>query len=58
MFESSQNVLLKPTESWREALLDSRVMELFFTVSPAPTPAHREATEGCLGKASFYISLK
>ncbi|XP_026972524.1 exportin-4 isoform X6 [Sagmatias obliquidens] len=32
MFESSQNVLLKPTESWREALLDSRVMELFFTV--------------------------
>ncbi|KAI4565458.1 hypothetical protein MJT46_019746 [Ovis ammon polii x Ovis aries] len=29
---SSQNVLLKPTESWREALLDSRVMELFFTV--------------------------
>uniref|UniRef100_A0A8C9GTD3 Exportin-4 n=1 Tax=Piliocolobus tephrosceles TaxID=591936 RepID=A0A8C9GTD3_9PRIM len=32
MFESSQNVLLKPTESWRETLLDSRVMELFFTV--------------------------
>jgi hypothetical protein len=33
MFESSQNVLLKPTETWRETLLDSRVMELFFTVS-------------------------
>lgn len=33
MFESSQNVMLKPTESWRETLLDSRVMELFFTVS-------------------------
>ncbi|KAM6317028.1 exportin-4 isoform 2-T2 [Aegotheles albertisi] len=32
MFESSQNVMLKPTESWRETLLDSRVMELFFTV--------------------------
>lgn len=32
MFESSQNVLLKPTESWRETLLDSRVMDLFFTV--------------------------
>uniref|UniRef100_A0A2K6GH83 Exportin-4 n=1 Tax=Propithecus coquereli TaxID=379532 RepID=A0A2K6GH83_PROCO len=32
MFESSQNVVLKPTESWRETLLDSRVMELFFTV--------------------------
>lgn len=35
MFESSQNVLLKPTESWRETLLDRRVMELFFTVSVA-----------------------
>lgn len=33
MFESSQNVLLKPTESWRATLLDGRVMELFFTVS-------------------------
>ncbi|XP_029458385.1 exportin-4 isoform X6 [Rhinatrema bivittatum] len=32
MFESSQNVMLKPTESWRETLLDSRVMELFFTL--------------------------
>ncbi|KAK1169631.1 exportin-4 [Acipenser oxyrinchus oxyrinchus] len=32
MFESSQNVMLKPTESWRETFLDSRVMELFFTV--------------------------
>ncbi|XP_031408071.1 exportin-4-like [Meleagris gallopavo] len=32
MFESSQNVMLKPTESWRDTLLDSRVMELFFTV--------------------------
>ncbi|XP_053312418.1 exportin-4 [Spea bombifrons] len=32
MFESSQNVMLKPTESWRETLLDRRVMELFFTV--------------------------
>uniref|UniRef100_A0A4W3H4C1 Exportin-4 n=1 Tax=Callorhinchus milii TaxID=7868 RepID=A0A4W3H4C1_CALMI len=32
MFESSQNVMLKPTESWRETLLDSRVMDLFFTV--------------------------
>ena len=42
MFESSQNVLLKPTESWREALLNSKVMELFFTVSPCPlTPARR-----------------
>uniref|UniRef100_A0A8C7X7S9 Exportin-4 n=2 Tax=Oryzias sinensis TaxID=183150 RepID=A0A8C7X7S9_9TELE len=26
------NVTLKPTESWREALLDTRVMDLFFTV--------------------------
>ncbi|MFT7818260.1 exportin-4 isoform X1 [Arapaima gigas] len=32
MFESSQNVTLKPTESWRETLLDTRVMDLFFTV--------------------------
>ncbi|XP_069058368.1 exportin-4 [Pleurodeles waltl] len=32
MFESTQNVMLKPTESWRETLLDSRVMELFFAV--------------------------
>ncbi|XP_071392268.1 exportin-4 isoform X2 [Centroberyx affinis] len=32
MFESTQNVTLKPTESWREALLDTRVMDLFFTV--------------------------
>lgn len=33
MFEATQNVMLKPTESWREALLDTRVMDLFFTVS-------------------------
>lgn len=33
MFEATQNVTLKPTESWREALLDTRVMDLFFTVS-------------------------
>ncbi|KAJ8372294.1 hypothetical protein AAFF_G00290800 [Aldrovandia affinis] len=32
MFESTHNVALKPTESWREALLDTRVMDLFFTV--------------------------
>eukprot|EP00064_Thunnus_orientalis_P004786 superscaffoldBa00000447_g4798 len=31
MFEATQNVTLKPTESWREALLDTRVMDLFFT---------------------------
>uniref|UniRef100_A0A4W5MZH1 Exportin-4 n=1 Tax=Hucho hucho TaxID=62062 RepID=A0A4W5MZH1_9TELE len=29
---STQNVMLKPTETWREALLDTRVMDLFFTV--------------------------
>ncbi|TNN25261.1 Exportin-4 [Liparis tanakae] len=34
MFEATQSVTLKPTESWREALLDTRVMDLFFTVSP------------------------
>lgn len=33
MFESTQNVMLKPTETWREALLDTCVMDLFFTVS-------------------------
>lgn len=33
MFEATQNVTLKPTENWREALLDTRVMDLFFTVS-------------------------
>lgn len=33
MFEATQNVTLKPTETWREALLDTRVMDLFFTVS-------------------------
>uniref|UniRef100_A0A8C1SYJ9 Exportin-4 n=1 Tax=Cyprinus carpio TaxID=7962 RepID=A0A8C1SYJ9_CYPCA len=33
MFEATQNVMLKPTESWRETLLDHRVMDLFFTVS-------------------------
>ncbi|XP_072542133.1 exportin-4 [Salminus brasiliensis] len=32
MFEATQNVMLKPTETWREALLDHRVMDLFFTV--------------------------
>ncbi|XP_077436841.1 exportin-4 isoform X2 [Vanacampus margaritifer] len=32
MFEAVQNVTLKPTETWREALLDTRVMDLFFTV--------------------------
>ncbi|XP_035764903.1 exportin-4 [Neolamprologus brichardi] len=32
MFEATQNVTLKPTETWREALLDTRVMDLFFTV--------------------------
>uniref|UniRef100_A0A3B3BS37 Exportin-4 n=1 Tax=Oryzias melastigma TaxID=30732 RepID=A0A3B3BS37_ORYME len=32
MFEATQNVTLKPTESWREALLDTRIMDLFFTV--------------------------
>uniref|UniRef100_A0AAV2JYF6 Exportin-4 n=2 Tax=Knipowitschia caucasica TaxID=637954 RepID=A0AAV2JYF6_KNICA len=32
MFEATQNVMLKPSESWREALLDTRVMDLFFTV--------------------------
>ncbi|XP_012697798.1 exportin-4 [Clupea harengus] len=32
MFEATQNVMLKPTESWRDALLDTRVMDLFFTV--------------------------
>lgn len=36
MFEATQNVMLKPTESWREALLDTRVMDLFFTVSDLP----------------------
>lgn len=38
MFEATQNVMLKPTESWREALLDTRVMDLFFTVSKNPMP--------------------
>lgn len=33
MFEATQNVMLKPTESWREALLDTRIMDLFLTVS-------------------------
>ena len=37
MFEATQNVTLKPTESWREALLDTRVMDLFFTVSSPPS---------------------
>uniref|UniRef100_A0A3B5MLB3 Exportin-4 n=1 Tax=Xiphophorus couchianus TaxID=32473 RepID=A0A3B5MLB3_9TELE len=32
MFEATQNVTLKPTESWREALLDTRVMDLFFSI--------------------------
>ncbi|XP_063069807.1 exportin-4 [Engraulis encrasicolus] len=32
MFEATQNVMLKPTEAWRDALLDTRVMDLFFTV--------------------------
>lgn len=42
MFEAAQNVTLKPTETWREALLDTRVMDLFFTVSTSlPHPLHR-----------------
>lgn len=32
LLESTQNVMLKPTEAWREALLDTRVMDLFFSV--------------------------
>uniref|UniRef100_A0A8C5E9Y7 Exportin-4 n=1 Tax=Gouania willdenowi TaxID=441366 RepID=A0A8C5E9Y7_GOUWI len=32
MFESTLNVTLKPTETWREALLDTRIIDLFFTV--------------------------
>lgn len=32
MFEATQNVTLKPTEAWRDALLDTRVLDLFFTV--------------------------
>lgn len=40
MFEATQNVMLKPAESWREALLDTRVMDLFFTVSDLPPPPH------------------
>ncbi|MEQ2157800.1 Exportin-4 [Goodea atripinnis] len=32
MFEATQNVTLKPTDSWREALLDTRVMDLFFSI--------------------------
>ena len=46
MFEATQNVTLKPTETWREALLHTRVMDLFFTVStPSITycPAQRSA---------------
>ncbi|XP_043988434.1 exportin-4-like [Gambusia affinis] len=35
MFEATQNVTLKPTESWREALLDTRVMDLFFSLPPS-----------------------
>uniref|UniRef100_A0A3B3TI72 Exportin-4 n=1 Tax=Poecilia latipinna TaxID=48699 RepID=A0A3B3TI72_9TELE len=30
--QATQNVTLKPTESWREALLDTRVMDLFFSI--------------------------
>lgn len=44
MFESSQNVLLKPTESWRATLLDGRVMELFFTVSLASSQREGRGT--------------
>uniref|UniRef100_A0A3Q1FFE6 Exportin-4 n=1 Tax=Acanthochromis polyacanthus TaxID=80966 RepID=A0A3Q1FFE6_9TELE len=29
---ATQNVTLKPAETWREALLDTRIMDLFFTV--------------------------
>ncbi|KAJ0005953.1 hypothetical protein NQD34_015847 [Periophthalmus magnuspinnatus] len=29
---ATQNVTLKPSESWREALLDTRIMDLFFAV--------------------------
>uniref|UniRef100_L7N149 Exportin-4 n=1 Tax=Myotis lucifugus TaxID=59463 RepID=L7N149_MYOLU len=46
MFESSQNVLLRPTESWREALLDSRVLELFFT-------AHRKIRDSDMAPDSL-----
>lgn len=57
MFESSQNVLLKPTESWREALLDSRVMELFFTVSPAfPSPGEGPRTCPGRNRVLWYFS--
>lgn len=51
MFESSQNVLLKPTESWRATLLDGRVMELFFTVSLAGGPGR--GGRGALGTGGW-----
>ncbi|XP_078736435.1 exportin-4 [Lampetra fluviatilis] len=32
LLEASQNVMLKPTASWRDSLLNARVLELFFQV--------------------------
>ena len=58
MFESSQNVLLKPTESWRETLLDSRVMELFFTVSCTFPLSTKGIRKGHWRSACFCTFLK
>lgn len=57
MFEATQNVMLKPTESWREALLDTRIMDLFLTVSkkkPTPLISHQQNHFG-LFLNSFFI---
>lgn len=57
MFEAKQNVMLKPTESWREALLDTRVMDLFFTVSDPPQPSHSQIViHLCLLLNYFFLS--
>lgn len=58
MFEATQNVMLKPTESWREALLDTRIMDLFLTVSKNPTPlvSHQQNHFG-LFLNSFFLSF-
>ncbi|KAJ4933592.1 hypothetical protein JOQ06_030418 [Pogonophryne albipinna] len=45
MFEATQNVMLKPTETWREALLDTRVMDLFFTLLCLLSCVHRKIRE-------------
>ncbi|TRY89754.1 hypothetical protein DNTS_000004 [Danionella cerebrum] len=58
MFEATPNVMLKPTESWRESLLDHRVMDLFFTIGDREADLIVEARKLCMSsEACVFCQL-